>query len=73
MELLYEFVYCICGYMALFILNGRKYNLIPYPVGGVECGFLCKPGVHATITGVLLACNPLAMVENIFPNCNIFT
>lgn len=41
----------------LFILNRRKvHNLIPYLVGGVGMWyFMLNSGVHATITGVLLA------------------
>ena len=41
----------------LFILNRRKvHNLIPYLVGGVLMWyFMLNSGVHATITGVLLA------------------
>jgi NhaA family Na+:H+ antiporter len=46
------------GIMALlFILNRRKvHNLIPYLIGGVLMWyFMLNSGVHATITGVLLA------------------
>jgi NhaA family Na+:H+ antiporter len=41
----------------LFILNRRKvHNLIPYLIGGVLMWyFMLNSGVHATITGVLLA------------------
>ena len=41
----------------LFILNRRKvHNLIPYLIGGVAMWyFMLNSGVHATITGVLLA------------------
>lgn len=41
----------------LFILNRRKvHNLIPYLIGGaVMWYFMLNSGVHATITGVLLA------------------
>ncbi|MEC5164859.1 NhaA family Na+:H+ antiporter [Flavobacterium sp. PL11] len=41
----------------LFILNRRKvHNLIPYLIGGVGMWyFMLNSGVHATITGVLLA------------------
>jgi NhaA family Na+:H+ antiporter len=41
----------------LFILNRRKvHNLIPYLIGGVFMWyFMLNSGVHATITGVLLA------------------
>lgn len=42
---------------ALFILNRRKvHNLLPYLIGGVGMWyFMLNSGVHATITGVLLA------------------
>jgi NhaA family Na+:H+ antiporter len=46
------------GIMAfLFVLNRMKvYNLIPYLIGGVGMWyFMLQSGVHATITGVLLA------------------
>lgn len=46
------------GTMAiLFVLNRMKvYNLIPYLIGGVVMWyFMLQSGVHATITGVLLA------------------
>ena len=41
----------------LFILNRRKvHNLIPYLIGGIFMWyFMLNSGVHATITGVLLA------------------
>lgn len=41
----------------LFILNRMKvYNLIPYLIGGIAMWyFMINSGVHATITGVLLA------------------
>lgn len=41
----------------LFILNRLKiYNLIPYLIGGVIMWyFMLQSGIHATITGVLLA------------------
>jgi len=41
----------------LFILNRMKiYNLIPYLIGGIAMWyFMLNTGVHATITGVLLA------------------
>ena len=41
----------------LFILNRRKvHNLIPYLIGGVIMWyFMLNSGIHATITGVLLA------------------
>ncbi|MEP6931762.1 MAG: Na+/H+ antiporter NhaA [Flavobacterium sp.] len=41
----------------LFILNRRKvYNIIPYLIGGVAMWyFMLNSGVHATITGVILA------------------
>lgn len=41
----------------LFILNRKKvHNLIPYLIGGVAMWyFMLNSGVHATITGVLLA------------------
>jgi NhaA family Na+:H+ antiporter len=42
---------------ALFILNRRKiHNLLPYLIGGLGMWyFMLNSGVHATITGVLLA------------------
>jgi NhaA family Na+:H+ antiporter len=42
---------------ALFILNRMKiHNLIPYLIGGIAMWyFMLNSGVHATITGVLLA------------------
>ncbi|PWB28455.1 Na+/H+ antiporter NhaA [Flavobacterium sp. HTF] len=41
----------------LFILNRKKvYNIIPYLIGGVAMWyFMLNSGVHATITGVILA------------------
>lgn len=47
--------FAIMGF--LFILNRRKvHNLIPYLIGGVFMWyFMLNSGVHATITGVLLA------------------
>ncbi|MGQ7946056.1 Na+/H+ antiporter NhaA [Flavobacterium sp. WC2509] len=47
--------FAIMGF--LFILNRRKvHNLIPYLIGGVFIWyFMLNSGVHATITGVLLA------------------
>ena len=47
--------FAIMGF--LFILNRRKvHNLIPYLVGGAAMWyFMLNSGVHATVTGVLLA------------------
>lgn len=47
--------FAIMGF--LFILNRRKvHNLIPYLIGGAAMWyFMLNSGVHATITGVLLA------------------
>jgi NhaA family Na+:H+ antiporter len=44
-------------FMALFVLNRLKvHNLIPYLIGGIAMWyFMLHSGVHATITGVLLA------------------
>ncbi|MBP1225831.1 Na+/H+ antiporter NhaA [Flavobacterium sp. 1355] len=41
----------------LFILNRKKvYNIIPYLIGGIAMWyFMLNSGVHATITGVILA------------------
>jgi NhaA family Na+:H+ antiporter len=40
----------------LFILNRRNvHSLFPYLIGGVAMYFMLNSGVHATITGVLLA------------------
>ena len=48
-------VFVILG--LLFLLNRAKvYNLIPYLIGGIFMWyFMMKSGVHATITGILLA------------------
>lgn len=47
--------FAIMGF--LFILNRRKvHNLIPYLIGGAGMWyFMLNSGVHATVTGVLLA------------------
>ena len=44
-------------WLFLFLLNRRKvYNLVPYLIGGILMWyFMLHSGVHATITGVLLA------------------
>lgn len=49
------FAFAIMGF--LFILNRRKvHNLIPYLIGGAGMWyFMLNSGIHATVTGVLLA------------------
>ena len=49
--------YALAIWGFLFILNRRKvHNLIPYLLGGIAMWyFMLNSGVHATITGILLA------------------
>lgn len=50
-------LYALAIWGFLFILNRRKvHNLIPYLIGGVGMWyFMLNSGIHATITGVILA------------------